>query len=89
MPRARKAKLAEVIQLPVMCGDIAGMLRKLADQVEAEEIELDAIVTVLSGPGLLDVRGFGQCDGLQAMAYLALAQQRLCSGTLAAMDGEG
>ena len=82
-------KIAEVVELPVSCGDIAGMLRKLADQVESEEVAADAIVCVIAGPSLLQVRGFGRTDNLQAMAYLALAQARMCSGTLAQIDGDG
>jgi hypothetical protein len=83
------AKVAEVVTLyDVNVADVAGMLRKLADDLEGGEIEADAIVCVLSGPGLLDVRGYGHVDGLQAMAYLSLAQARLCNDTLAQIDGD-
>ena len=81
-------QLAEVVTLPVSLADIAGMLRKLADEIESGEIEVDAGVTVLSGPGMLDVRGYGQCDGLQAMAYLSLAHTKLCNGTLEQMGAD-
>lgn len=81
-------KLAEVITLPVSLADTAGMLRKLADELESGDTEADAVVVVLSGPGLLDVRGYGQCDGLQAMAYLSLAHTKLCTGTLEQMGAD-
>jgi hypothetical protein len=82
-------KLAEVVTLyDVNVVDVAGMLRKLADDLEGGKIEADAIVCVLSGPDLLKVRGFGHVDSLQAMAYLSLAQARMCNGTLAQIDGD-
>ena len=83
-------KIAEVVDHPsVNLADVPGMLRKLAGQIEDGEVAADAVVCVIAGPSLLQVRGFGRTDNLQAMAYLALAQARMCNGTLAQIDGDG
>jgi hypothetical protein len=64
-----KAKLAEVIAFPPRCGDIAAMLRLMADEIEAgEHGDVVHIVSVVSG-NRVDVRAWGSCDGLTASAF--------------------
>jgi hypothetical protein len=80
-----KAKLAEVIAFPPRCGDIAAMLRLMADEIEAgEHGDVVHIVSVVSG-NRVDVRAWGSCDGLTSIATLNLGLAALVNNTLDAM----
>ncbi len=81
-----KPKLAEVITFPVQLADVAAMLRKLADEVEAGDLgEVVNGVTVISGDDI-EVRGWGKVDGMTAIATLALGQAWIVNNTLKEME---
>jgi hypothetical protein len=81
-------KLAEVVAFPVTCGDIAGQLRRLADELDAgEHGDVVHVVSVISGNSL-QVRGWGKLDGMTAIATLNLGLAQMVNGTLAQMEDD-
>ncbi len=76
----------KIVQFPVRCGSVSESLRKLADSVDAGEFgDEPDVVIVLDGNGL-DVRGFGHCDGMVAIALLDLGRAWLVNNTLKELE---
>ena len=82
--------IAEVITLRgSTLADVPAMLRKLADDIEADEKPCDMAVTVCSRNGELDVRGLGSDGGLTAShVLLGLAMRHLEDCALERIRGE-
>ena len=75
----------KLVEFPDKCGNVPAMLRQLADEIEADG-NTASVVLVLSDEVGIDVRGFGQMDGMTAIATLNLGLAKLVNGTLAEMD---
>jgi len=77
--------LLNVVEFPDKCGNVPAMLRQLADEIEGDG-SAASVVLILSNQAGIDVRGFGQMDGMTAIATLNLGLAKLVNGTLAEME---
>ena len=75
----------KVAETPKRCGDAPAMLRKLADELEADPTA-PAVICVITGPNGIALRGFGELDGMIAIASLHLARVQLANKTLGATN---
>jgi len=81
-----KVKLAEVIPMPPRPGDVAAMLRKMADEVEAGDLGDNVKVAMAVSGDSFEVRGFGKIDGMEAIALLNLGLAYMVNETLEEME---
>ncbi|WP_284278664.1 hypothetical protein [Sphingobium jiangsuense] len=77
----------KIVPLRDICAkDIAAQFRRMADEIDAGEIgHIESMVACAEIDGAIEIFGWGNIDGLRAIAMFNLGHAKLVAGTLEAM----
>ncbi len=82
-------KLGVVPLREVSAADIAGQFRRMADEIDGGSIgHVESMVACAEIDGRIELYGWGNIDGLRAMAMFSLATAKLTAETLGQMEAE-